>query len=150
DILLDGIDTTALCCAPMHADPPRLDDVRATRARLGDRIVVTPVRRLEGDEIERRLGPTTTLLLKEELFQRTGSFKLRGALNVTMGLSADVRARGLTCASAGNHAIAVAYAARATGTTAKVVMPSSANPARVARCRAFGGEVVLVDSIGEV
>jgi threonine dehydratase len=130
-------------------DPPTLDEVRATRVRLGDRIVVTPTRRLEGDDVERAVG-STIVLVKEELFQRTGSFKLRGALNTMMALAPDVRARGVTCASAGNHAIATAFAARAMGTTAKVVMPSSANPARVAKCRALGGEVVLVENIGEV
>jgi threonine dehydratase len=130
-------------------DPPTLDEVRATRDRLGDRIVVTPTRRLEGDDIERALGDTI-VWVKQELFQRTGSFKLRGALNTMMQLAPDVRARGVTCASAGNHAIATAFAARAMGTTAKVVMPSSANPARVAKCRALGGEVVLVENIGEV
>ncbi|MCB0193027.1 MAG: pyridoxal-phosphate dependent enzyme, partial [Anaerolineae bacterium] len=55
--------------------------------------------------------------------------------------------RGVTAVSAGNHAIAVAYAAQQVGTTAKVVMVSTANPARVEACRAYGGEVILVDGV---
>lgn len=134
---------------PPTIDPPSIEAMRATRARLGDRIVATPVRRLESDAIERRLG-ATQLWMKEELFQRTGSFKLRGALNVTTSLDRDALSRGVTCASAGNHAIATAYAARALGSTAKVVMPKTANAARVQKCRSFGGEVVLVENIAEV
>ena len=60
---------------------------------------------------------------------------------------AEALARGVTAVSAGNHAIAVAYAARVLGTTAKVVMPKTANPFRVARCRELGAEVELVDDV---
>jgi threonine dehydratase len=85
--------------------------------------------------------------LKLELFQHTGSFKVRGALLAMRRLSAEQLARGVTAVSAGNHAMAVAHAARALGTSAKVCMPSSANAARVRACRELGAEVVLLPDI---
>jgi threonine dehydratase len=129
----------------MAARAPTVDEIRAARARLGDLVVQTPLWRWRGDEIERAAG--TQPLLKLELFQHAGSFKPRGALCVMLDLPPEVLARGVTAVSAGNHAMAVGYAARALGTSAKVVMPRSANPARVAGCRAYGAEVVLVDDV---
>ena len=85
----------------------------------------------------------TDVVLKLELFQHTGSFKPRGALTVVNSLDAEALRRGLTAVSAGNHAIAVAYAAARRGTHAKVVMLGSANAARIARCRQLGAEVIL-------
>jgi len=131
----------------MH-DAPTLDAVRAARARLGTLVETTPVRRLSSPLVERRLG-TTEVVLKEELFQRTGSFKPRGALTVMLDLPPEALARGVTCVSAGNHAMATAYAARVLGTTAKVVMPKKANPFRVAASRELGAEVELVDDVHE-
>jgi threonine dehydratase len=87
------------------------------------------------------------MFLKLELFQYTGSFKPRGALTVMLNLDQATLARGVTAVSAGNHAIAVAFAAQLLGTTAKVVMPKTANPFRVASCRAYGAEVVLVENV---
>jgi threonine dehydratase len=92
-------------------------------------------------------GDATEVILKLELFQHTGSFKARGALANMLDLDADALARGVTAVSAGNHAIAVAFAAELLGTRAKVVMPRTANPFRVARCRGYGAEVVLVDDV---
>lgn len=129
------------------SDVPTLDAIRATRARLGDLVVTTPVRRWDDPALERETAPGTRVFLKEELFQRTGTFKPRGALAVMLELSRDALARGVTAVSAGNHAIAVAYAAQATGSTAKVVMPKTANPFRVAKCRALGAMVELVEDV---
>ena len=129
------------------ADAPTLESIRATRARLGDLIVTTPVRRWQDDPLERAVGARTQVFLKEELFQRTGTFKPRGALSVMLGMTPEARTRGVTAVSAGNHAMAVAYAARVLGSTAKVVMPKTANPYRVARCRELGAEVELKDDV---
>jgi threonine dehydratase len=126
-----------------------LDEIRAARERLNGLIVETPVWRWQGSEPDALLGPQTQALLKLELFQRTGTFKARGALSNLLALDDATRAKGVTAVSAGNHAIAVAYAAKLMETTAKVVMPKTANPFRVARCRAQGAEVVLVDNVGE-
>jgi len=87
------------------------------------------------------------VLLKLELFQHAGSFKPRGALCAMLDLAADALRRGVTAVSAGNHAMAVGYAARALGTSAKVVMPRTASPARVQGCREYGAEVELVDDV---
>jgi threonine dehydratase len=124
-----------------------LQDIRANRERLGDLIVETPVWRWRGPGLAELVGDTTEVYLKLELFQYTGSFKPRGALSVMLGLDRATLARGVTAVSAGNHAIAVAFAAQTLGTTAKVVMPKTANPLRVARCRSHGAEVVLVENV---
>ncbi len=131
----------------MDVRAPTLEEIGAARARLGNLIVQTPVWRWRGDEIERAAG--TQPFLKLELFQHAGSFKPRGALTVMLDLPPDKLARGVTAVSAGNHAMAVGYAARALRTTAKVVMPKSANPARVEGSKAYGAEVILVDDVHE-
>jgi threonine dehydratase len=130
-----------------HVDTPTVDAIRANRARLGDLIITTPIRQLVDDAVARAVGPTTTVWLKEELFQRTGSFKPRGALSVMLDLDATSLARGVTGVSAGNHAISLAYSARQLGTTASVVMPKTANAFRVQVCRELGAQVELVDNV---
>lgn len=127
---------------------PTAEQIRSTREMLGDLIVETPVWRWRQSEIVALLGADTEVFLKLELFQHTGTFKPRGALSVMRSLAADTLARGVTAVSAGNHAIAVAFAAKLLGTTAKVVMPKTANPFRVARCRSYGAEVELVENVG--
>ncbi|MEY2524919.1 MAG: threonine dehydratase [Ilumatobacteraceae bacterium] len=130
-------------------DAPTIDAIRANRARLGDLIVTTPIRLLVDDALAAAVGETTHVWLKEELFQRTGSFKPRGALSVMLDLDADALARGVTGVSAGNHAVSLGYCARALGTTATVVMPKTANPFRVQLCRELGATVVLVENVHE-
>jgi threonine dehydratase len=90
------------------------------------------------------------LLLKAEQFQRTGSFKARGALNKISMLTEEERERGVIAVSAGNHAQGVAWAAAATGVKAVIVMASSASETKIAATRGYGAEVVLVEGgIGE-
>ena len=81
------------------------------------------------------------------MLQRTGTFKARGALLNALALDAGARRRGVTAVSAGNHAIAVAFAAQRIGTSAKVVMMRTANPFRVAQVRAYGAELVQVPDV---
>lgn len=128
---------------------PTVEEIRTNRARLGDLVVTTPIRQLVDDAVAAAVGSTTKVWLKEELFQRTGSFKPRGALSVMLDLDEAALARGVTGVSAGNHAIALGYSARILGTTAKVVMPKSANAFRVQLCRELGTDVVLVDNVTE-
>ncbi|HEX4952202.1 MAG TPA: threonine/serine dehydratase [Thermoanaerobaculia bacterium] len=125
-----------------------LADIEAARLRLGDLVRETPVWHWRGREIDGLVGASTEVILKLELFQVAGTFKARGALLNLLALPEASRARGVTAVSAGNHAMAVAFAAGRLGTTAKVVMPRTANPARVEGCRALGAEVVLVDDVG--
>lgn len=128
---------------------PTVEAIRANRARLGDLVITTPVRLLSDDALEAAVGASTRVWLKEELFQRTGSFKPRGALSVMLDLDVEALRRGVTGVSAGNHAISLGYSARRLGTTAKVVMPKNANPFRVQVCRELGAEIELVDNVHE-
>ena len=130
-------------------DAPTIDAIRANRKRLGELVITTPIRQLIDDAVGAAVGNDTRVWLKEELFQRTGSFKPRGALSVMLDLDKHALARGVTGVSAGNHAISLGYSARILGTTAKVVMPKTANPFRVQLCRELGVEVVFVDNVNE-
>ena len=124
-----------------------LEDIRRARADLADAIITTPVLELAGPGVEDAFGPATRPVLKLELFQRTGSFKPRGALLNVLALSPGERARGICAVSGGNHAIATAYAARRLGTHARIVMLATANPFRAAQCRAWGAEVEFAPTI---
>ncbi len=119
-----------------------LAEIEATRALIAPHVFRTPVHAWRGVEADARAGGAEPVL-KLELFQHTGTFKARGALSVMLRLDAEALARGVTAVSAGNHAIAVAFAASKLGTSAKVVMLASANPARVRRCQAYGAEVIM-------
>ena len=122
---------------------PTLSEAREAAQQIAPFINQTPIHRWQGRLLDERVGSDTSVELKLELFQRAGSFKTRGALLGILALDDDARGRGVTAVSAGNHAIAVSYAANALGVDAKVVMQSSANPARVAAARAFGAEVII-------
>jgi len=126
---------------------PHINEIYALRERLTDETVVTPVLRCAA--LEALLGSGTEVYAKLEFLQCTGTFKARGALATLHSLSDQQLQAGVTAVSAGNHAIATAFAARIVGTTAKVVMIGSANPSRIQSCRAFGGEVVRVDDTHE-
>ncbi len=130
-------------------DVPTIEAIRANRARLGDLVLTTPVRQWIDDALHAAVGNATRVWLKEELFQRTGSFKPRGALSVMLDLEGDALARGVTGVSAGNHAISLGYSSRILGTTAKVVMPRSANAFRVQLCHELGVDIEFVDNMTE-
>ena len=115
------------------------------RDRLRGEITLTPVVRCAA--IEQALGSNTQVHAKLEFLQRTGTFKARGALATLLALSPEQMAAGVTAVSAGNHAIATAFAAQTLGTTAKVVMLRAANPSRIEACRSYGAEVVLADDV---
>ncbi len=126
---------------------PAIEDVRKLRDQLGQWLLRTPVIRCRN--LEHALDADCELWGKLEFLQQTGTFKPRGALSVALDLDAAQRSAGITAVSAGNHAIAAAFAARAVGTSAKVVMMRTANPARVAAARSYGAEVVLCDNVHE-
>jgi threonine dehydratase len=113
-----------------------LDDVQGAARRLAGNAHRTPVLRT-------RQRPE--LFVKAECFQRTGSFKFRGAFNRISQLSDDERRRGVAAFSSGNHAQAVALAARELGTTAVILMPDDAPANKVAATRGYGAEVVTYD-----
>lgn len=118
--------------------PVSLDSMRVAARALGDAVTRTPV--LEDPDVNAMLGGR--LLLKCENLQRTGAFKIRGALHRMLGLSAAETSRGVVTYSSGNHALGLARAARLTGSTAVIVMPSDAPAAKQDAVRAMGADIV--------
>ena len=118
-----------------------LETIRAAAARLGDRITRTPV--VTSSAVDEASG--YTVFFKCENLQRGGSFKIRGALNKLLTLSAGDRRRGVVAFSSGNHAQGVALAARLVGTTAVICMPSDAPRLKLEATRGYGAEVVTYD-----
>jgi threonine dehydratase len=116
-------------------------DIAAAHDVIDRRVRRTPM--LHSVQLSDRLG--FTLHLKLENFQKTGSFKVRGALNRIAGLTPDERMRGVVTMSAGNHGQGVALAAREMGTHATIVMPAKAVKSKVEATRNYGGEVVQTD-----
>ena len=131
----------------MTAAGPDIGEIDALRERLAGEILRTPMMRCAA--IEDVIGGDTRVVAKLEFLQRTGTFKARAALANLYSLLPEQRAAGVTAVSAGNHAIATAFAARATGSSAKVVMMRTANKLRVEACRSYGAEVVLADNVHE-
>jgi len=118
-------------------------DFEAAHARVAPHIHHTPL--LTSRILSGRTG--FDVRLKAEMFQRTGSYKIRGPLNKFTSLTDEERARGVVCSSAGNHAQGVALAARIHGIKAVVVMAENATPSKVAATRGYGAEVVLHGTI---
>lgn len=116
-----------------------LSSIHAARSRIAGRVHVTPT--LSATRLGQPVG--VQLFLKCENLQKTGSFKARGALNKLASLDAAARGRGVVTVSAGNHAQALAWAARAEGVKATVVMQRAASPTKVEASRGYGAEVVL-------
>ncbi|MCY4255406.1 MAG: pyridoxal-phosphate dependent enzyme [Gammaproteobacteria bacterium] len=125
--------------------PPSLSEIRAYREQVRDRLVRTPVHEWRGTEIRRR-APDLRISMKFELLQMTGTFKARGALAWMRSLPKEQLRKGVTAVSAGNHAIAVSWAAHVMGAPAHVVIISPANPARIEQARAWGAKVELSDN----
>ena len=122
-------------------EAPTTEEFRVLRDRLGAAIVRTPTVVCAG--LEDVIGRNTEIFGKLEFLQHTGTFKARGALATVSGLSPDELERGITAVSAGNHAIAAAFAARQMGTSAKVVMIETANPYRIEAAKNYGAEIVI-------
>jgi threonine dehydratase len=118
---------------------PALADVEAARARLDGIARVTPV--YTSETLSRRAG--RPVQLKAENLQRTGAFKIRGAVNTIASLSGEERRAGVVAASAGNHGQAVAWAAREAGIAATVFMPQDSPMAKVEATRNYGAHVEL-------
>lgn len=128
---------------------PSLEEIDSAAELLSPYLVKTPTIRWTGPVAQSLFGDGTEVWLKLELLQVTGSFKPRGALNVALNLPAEARRAGFTAFSSGNHAAAVAYSAKMLGTTAKVVMLRTSNPARVANCHGLGAEILYANDGNE-
>jgi len=124
---------------------PTYDDVVAAAARLEGQAHCTPV--LRSSTADARWG--ASFFFKCENFQRMGAFKFRGAFNALSKFDAGQRRAGAIAFSSGNHAQAVALAARILGMPAVIVMPADAPAAKLAATRGYGAEVVLYDRFKE-
>lgn len=120
-------------------------DVERAAGRLHGAAHRTPV--LTSRTLDERTG--ATVFLKAENLQRMGAFKFRGGYNAVAALDPGVRARGVVAFSSGNHAQAVALAARLHGIPATIVMPTDAPPTKIAATTGYGAEVVLYDRYAE-
>lgn len=116
-------------------EAPGRREILAAARRIAGRVRETPV-------IELR-SPAGPILLKLETLQRTGAFKVRGALAALTAADPEAAARGVVAASGGNHGAAVAWAAAQLGLTAEIFVPEIAAPSKVARIRAAGARVTI-------
>lgn len=124
--------------------PVTFDDVVAARGRIAAHVHRTPV--LTSRQIDDTVG--CRVFLKCETFQRVGAFKARGAFSRLTLMTPEERSRGVVAFSSGNHAQAVALAARELGLRATIIMPMDAPASKVAATRGYGAQVVLYDRVG--
>jgi threonine dehydratase len=122
-----------------------LADIQNARQRIDGRVKRTPL--VSSEALSKRLG--ASVYLKLELFQKTGSFKVRGAFNKVLSVPEGQRGRGLVAVSGGNHAQAVAYVASQLGLRSVIVMPEKTPRNYVDATRGYGAEVVLVPRVQE-
>jgi len=120
-----------------------LGDVEVAARRVGSYVRRTPLVRSE--TLSASFG--ANVYLKLEVFQKTGAFKVRGAFNKMLTLTEAERSRGVVAVSAGNHAQAVAYAARALGIRALVLMPAATPSNYVEATRGYGADVELAGTL---
>lgn len=118
-----------------------MDDIHAARERIRGHIHFTPV--LTSRSLDELFG--ANLFFKCENFQKTGSFKARGATNAVYSLTDAVLARGVVTHSSGNHAAALAHAAKLRGISAHIVMPTNSNKTKQAAVRRYGGQIVYCE-----
>lgn len=118
-----------------------IGDIEAARNRIQGRVLRTPV--CGSNTLSQRFD--LRLLFKLELFQKTGSFKVRGVLNKMSRLCENGRPTGVVSMSSGNHAQALAFGASAFGVPATIVMPDWSRAGKIEATRSYGGEVVLTD-----
>lgn len=124
-----------------HESIPGAADIRATHNRIAPFIHRTPV--LRSSMLDNLTG--AKLFFKCENLQKIGAFKIRGAINVVKSLHSDILSRGLCTHSSGNHAQAVAYAARQAGVPAYIVMPSNAPDVKKAAVEGYGAEITFCE-----
>jgi threonine dehydratase len=122
-----------------------IDDIRAAAGRIAPFVRRTPT--IGASPAHAPLSADGTVTLKLECLQASGSFKARGAFSRLTLLDEAARARGLVTASGGNHGIAVAYAARAAGLPATVVVPTGVHPDKAARIRSYGATLIIEGAV---
>jgi threonine dehydratase len=118
--------------------PVKLEEIRPAQKRIGAEIIRTPL--VLSDAATERAG--LPVHLKLENLQRTGAFKVRGALSKITRFTPEELRQGLICASSGNHDLGVAYASARFGAKCIVVLPENANPHKVSLLKKLGAEIV--------
>ena len=121
-----------------HLQRPALEEIRAAAAKISDILVNAPLAPLGPPDSD------VTILLKPEILQTVGSFKIRGVFNAVASMSEETRRRGLSTVSAGNTAQALAWTGRHFGVPVRSIMPEHAPTSKVEAVRAYGGEPILV------
>lgn len=124
---------------------PSLSDIKRAHQRISKIILETPV--LTSHSIDEMTG--CRVFFKCENFQKVGAFKMRGAANMILGFRPEERENGFATHSSGNHAQAVAHAAKLSGTKAYVVMPENSAQVKIKATKSYGAEVVLCESTEE-
>jgi threonine dehydratase len=126
---------------------PDIQTIRSALDGASADLIATPVLPLSAARWDGVLPDCASVTVKLEVFQQTGSFKARGAYLSMQALSAAQAAAGVVAASGGNHALAVAWAAKAAGIDALITMPKATDPARIVGCQALGAVVELYDDM---
>jgi threonine dehydratase len=124
---------------------PTADDVLAARRRITPHIIRTPM--LRNAQLDHLTGGT--ILLKPEVLQRTGAFKLRGATNALRSLAPEALQRGVVTYSSGNHGQAIACAAQSLGVAATIVMPANAPAIKRQSTERWGAQIIAYDRASE-
>ncbi|MGH9826848.1 MAG: threonine ammonia-lyase, partial [Blastocatellia bacterium] len=122
-----------------------IDDIESARRSIGKYVKKTPL--MKSATLSEMFG--SNIYLKVEAFQKTGSFKVRGAFNKMLTLTPDQRKAGAVAVSGGNHAQAVAYAARILDIRARILMPQNTPKNYVEATKEYGGDVVLTRDVFE-
>ncbi len=133
-----------------HYSFPTESDFRRQHQKLEGRIIRTPIQQWRTPLKNRLLSKDTEVFWKLELFQKSGSFKYRGALSVIDQMSTKEKQAGVVAGTGGNHGIAVALAAKNAGVDAKIIVPQAMNLFRRKAIDRIGAEMVVVDCISQI
>ena len=124
-------------------------NINRAREVLQGKIVNTPTLKLNEDDIKEILPHNADVSIKLELFQQTGSFKARGVAIGLETLEEDKKAQGIVTVTGGNHGIATAWGARQHNISSKIIMPKTADPFRIDKCRSLGAQVILAENVDD-
>ena len=125
------------------------NNIDRAREVLQGKIVNTPTLELNEDDFREILPNNSEVSIKLELFQQTGSFKARGVAIGLETLEEDKKAQGIVTVTGGNHGIATAWGASQYGISAKIIMPKTADPFRIDKCKNLGAEVILAENVDD-
>ena len=125
------------------------NNIDRAREVLQGKIVNTPSLELNEDDLREILPDNSEVSIKLELFQQTGSFKARGVAIGLETLEEDKKAQGIVTVTGGNHGIATAWGASQYGISAKIIMPKTADPFRIDKCKNLGAEVILAENVDD-